>query len=88
MTRKEAIEIADSLMGEDLDPPSAWISPRQYVAVYAPSKRNATVLVEGLSSDLVARERVSELISELTGWVPEFISWVPVTNSANHRLVI
>jgi hypothetical protein len=60
---------------------------RQYVAAYGiAGARVFNVRVIGIATDTANREAVSEEIEETTRYVPEFITQVPVTRSADMEI--
>ena len=60
---------------------------RQYVVAYGPGgDRVRNVRVIGADTDLANRETVSSEIEEMTGYVAEFITQVPVTRSADWEI--
>jgi hypothetical protein len=60
---------------------------RQYVAAYGiAGARVLNVRVIGIATDTANREAVSEEIEETTRYVPEFITQVPVTRSADMEI--
>lgn len=61
---------------------------RQYVAAYGPvgARRTRQVRVVGAATDTANRETVSEEIEATTRYVPEFITQVPVTRSADMEI--
>jgi hypothetical protein len=60
---------------------------RQYLAAYGPGgRRTRQVRVIGAATDTANRETVSEEIEATTRYVPEFITQVPVTRSADMEI--